>query len=95
MDIDSFSEQLFHFWDERMRSWEVEAGERDIGGLETSGEGRNVVRLWGCDVLGSDETGPEVADGLGLGDAVGCQMSVIPGDCCIAIQLRIIALVIS
>lgn len=55
----TFADELFHFWDEGLGSWEREVGECDVGGGETAVEGTGVVSLGHWDLLSDDLTCPE------------------------------------
>lgn len=81
---DALAEELLDGRDERVVVRQREVGESDVCCAQAAGQGRGVVGLRIGDVLGGDLALPEVVGDLSLGDAVGGQVGVLPGDGAVA-----------
>lgn len=92
VDIDTLTEQLLHFWDERELSRNLKAIEGVEGGLQAAGHGAGVIALRSLDVLGFDQLLPQLIHVLGLLDSGLGEMSILPGNGLVAVQLGIVAL---
>jgi hypothetical protein len=63
-----------------MAVWDIEAGEGDVGSLQTARERAGIVTLGCCNLLVDDLRGPEVMCFLCLCNAVGRYVGIGPYD---------------
>ena len=92
VSANALSKQLFYRGDEGVCFGQIEAAKGDVRGRETARQGGGVVRLRSWGLLLGNLGGPEGVCDLGLGDAVGRQVRVGPGDGAVAILFRPVAL---